>query len=425
MKKKEQLEHLIELAKKVFGNRIKIEKKGSTYEVFLGEKEYEIKKEEDVKDLLDREFDLSTCKRKKEYYEKFLKLSQLYFALMLEKEKRMLLKEIIPSLEKVTSAFFDAAKYCPNEHLFDYFDLKELTYDSFVEQIPSVVPKLRIKRKEEKEAELENYFLSCKTKKDLEEKIKELKRNKETYQDVCNTLDNFISFYQEIKTDLEKDFLDQKRSYRELYDAFLKKVVNKKETAIKEYYRLYKAYLELSHARMVLETIPYFEVIQKTDTKLKKEKEKICNKLSVETKELQELGYEIENVNFNLGKIEEKSLPVKLFLGGKKKALWEQLNGLTEEEEKQKKIVQNFTKEKEMLEQKIVQNENHLAEHCKFEISISEFEEKKRSYEKEGLELEELKKEEANLKKNLETYSISDIEKELEVLKKNFTPYLK
>lgn len=273
-KKKRKIKDTILLLRKVYGYRMESE--------MINETNYQIKidgvtvvstsEAEKLEELLLNSIEIKGLETKKEIYNSLSRLSSLYLNFLNDKGKREILKGIVPSVDKIVSAFFDISKYCSNEHIFDDCIVQDMTYEKLLLLFPKILKRLKEQKKEEKKKELLDYFHGCNTLTQSYHKIDELITSKQCYlealEEVYPTYEDFFNFYQFSKNSLKENTPLPISNYETLYHIFLMKTIELKKQELerenKEYDILLKDYQDSVKKKTVLEIEPYFDTIQKT-----------------------------------------------------------------------------------------------------------------------------------------------------------------
>lgn len=411
------MKEIMELLNRAFKGKISIKEEQKTYRIMMDGTSYPIPDREALKTWIQNQFDLKILSTKKEVHQKLLSLSELYLTMMKKKDARNLLIESIPSIEKVVAVFFDMSKYCSNEHIFDGFTVEHIGYDDFLSLAPGILSHLKDRRRLEKIDEIKHYFDDCETIKNCFLKIEKLKKDKMTYQTVCTTLDDFFKFYQISKNEIE---ITQKGpfTYDSLFQLFLEETVILKQQEINEEISLYQKYLkeyqEIQKKITILEVTPSFKEIKKTDSLLRKQKERI----SKEEKEIQNNLNVIEQHKKECQKDQKewnnKGFLHRMFTSKTKKNLELEMSELNDSYHEMKGQMEEVKKNLDGIKKEMTQNEKLLSKQCNFHITISDFDEKVKAYTKEGITMKQLEEELQEKETQLLRFHIEKKEAELD-----------
>lgn len=425
--KKEKIGDIIALLEKVYDNRIQINKIDEMkYEIELEGQKRMVSDYQDFQILLKQYFDLRNLKTKKEIYDQLLKLSQLY--LKDAKEKRAILKETIPSVDIIVSSFFDVSKYCSNEHIFDDFCMKNMTYDQLLVLFPKMLSNLKQKKKEEKQTFLKTIFDDCKTMEEALSKIEFLKKNEKAYQKELQMIypnyQDFFDYYQFSKKALSKEHVIIPINYESFYHLFLMKTIELKEKEIAkeqtEYNTLLKPYQNLKKQIRILEVQQEFEDIKNRETGLLQEKEKTSKEKKNENQKYLEKENELSKINQEKSHLLEKNIFFRFVKKKEIKELEEAFLSLKSKQEQIEKQLHFLNEQEKRLNAGLYNNEEKLKQLCGFDISIKEYEEKRNQYLHEHLTLDKLQEEASHLEAALMKYHIEKKEEELlQIYQKN------
>ncbi len=165
---------------------------------------------------------------------------------------------------------------------------------------------------------------------------------------------------------------------------------------------------------IILEVAPSFKESKKTDSMLKKQKEKIGKDVKEHEKNLSKVEQHKKECRNEQKEWEQKGFLQKLFSSKMKKNLELEMSELNDSYKEIKGQLEEVKKDLDTVKKEMLQNEKLLTKQCQFQITISEFDEKMKVYTKEGLTMKQLEEELKEKETQLLKFHIEKKESELE-----------